>query len=1064
MEDFNFEDEELEEIEYFEILSFDEIIKINPTFVAFNDKQVYNYLLSFFKSSTKSNTFLKLFNDIIYKQNNPINIKNFIIVLDAKKGNFSEDIIEDNNNFILNDFINKIKDSSKEEIKFSYKNKNKLWFPLIYNSDTTNIKFSANNYTLVQLSTNDYYIIYKDDERDIPIISVYFYEPKIDNECYLNEKISSHLINSNDRFKGNNLLSKNYNSFNEIIENYKIDLPLNKIDIDEYDYSSLSNILKKFNYDLDFINIDDFEILKSYLINLNKKEKEINIKYKFFDKIKERNLINTRFLFYEILKKTNSLIELTFNYFKKIQNNLDTIKIEKVYIEELPLYKNINLLINNINNDNYEEIIKNLRNIRKNISIDNSIIILEKYLKLNPEEILLHFDKIEKKFNLLFSNYKDIYNIKFSFEYDEKQISKGNDTTNYEGIPEQVGEYKNEYLEDNDINEEYEEINIINELDKYYNNYYYKLEKGFYQSLNILFPFIIKFKEYSKLPINLDIIINHLFNIYRGIPEKYILIRDKYNDIYDEEHCKEQALKPINLVLNNENEDQLLKDANIEYISIITNMLYDFICKWSIELQKELINETLLYDKEIYYIPCYDIWNEYGCPYDINAKDGIFYYLLCIYINVFKEIFSDEYNYNYLPLEKNYKSNILNKLINNYSDELKQFQKIDLKKKKINKGLEAQKELVKFLQTKDYNNDKFFETFIQSLIYMPSVKFEKIHKYLLGCCLEVIDENFTTDNFFRTNRQDLKKAKSKFSSKRVLNEKRYTRFYLFKQDIIPKQKKFNPIIFNYLISPIYDNSLNNWFNELNDSTILNSFHINDIKNKLLYSYNIHINDYLKLFGKKPDFVKFYSFDNYKQILTNISKILFNYLNYNALSFIYKINNTIIALDKLNSIINDDNETFIKQIKIIIVIRALCLPAIPDIKNIKNLQPSINISNDDYKNLFSDIKNNIFRIIDFCKIPTIKEQKDYIDKMREQNKENILKKLSKKSKEEKELYNQLKVIGVSELEYDDDIHIDFNKEITDDILDIEGENDFIMDEEDNEFDYFEKNDYGFKIYN
>ena len=73
---------------------------------------------------------------------------------------------------------------------------------------------------------------------------------------------------------------------------------------------------------------------------------------------------------------------------------------------------------------------------------------------------------------------------------------------------------------------------------------------------------------------------------------------------------------------------------------------------------------------------------------------------------------------------------------------MKFFKKFDLKKKKENKGLVAQKQLVKLLQAKDYNNDKFFESFIQSLIYMPSVKFEKIHKYLLGCCLEQIDADF----------------------------------------------------------------------------------------------------------------------------------------------------------------------------------------------------------------------------------------------------------------------------------------------------------------------------------
>jgi hypothetical protein len=1057
MEDLNYEDEELDEIEYFEILSYDEIIKINPTFIELDDRQIENYLLNFFKSPSKSKAFLKLFNDIINIQKNPSNTKNFIIIIDAQKGNFNED--ETEKPFILNDFINKIKETSKEEIAFSYKSKNKIWFPLIYDNESSKIKFSAKNKTIVQLSTNDYYIIFKDDERNIPVIAVYFNEPNVNDNSYLNEKIGSYLIKSIDKYKGDILLSDNFETFDDLMKNYKIPLPLNKIDEDEYDYYSLANLFQKFNYNLDFINLNDFELLKNHLIKLNNKEKIEEIIYSSH-KIKNRNLKNSKFLFFEILRKTNDLIDITYKFSKKFQNTLDTIQTEKSFIEQLPIHKDLNLLINNLNNENFDEIIKNLRDIRKNISIDNSISVLQKYLNLKPEEIELHFNKIEKKFNLLLNIYKDIYNIHFSFEQDEKEIIKGNDTSNYEGIPEQIGELKNDIIDEDDINMD-EFTEIIDDLNKYYNNEYYKLEKGFYQSLKIILPFILKMKEYSKLPINLDFIINHLFNIHRGIPEKYILIRDKYKDIYDEEHCKEQALKPINIVLTNENEDQLLKDANIEYINIINNMLYDFICIWSIELQKELINETLLYDKQIYYIPCFDLWNDVGCPYDIKAKDGIFYYLICIFANVFNETFSDNENYkfNYLQLEKNYKSKILDKLINNYTNELKQFDKIDLKKKKINKGLEAQKELVKFLLNKDTKNDKFFETFIQSLIYMPSVNFEKIHKYLLGCCLEVIDENFTADNFFKTNRKDLKQAKSKLSTERVLNEKRYTRFYLIKNEIIEKTKKLKSIKYENLIYPIYDKSLEKWFEELDETTILTNFNISDIKNKLLYSYNIHINDYLKLFGEKPDFVKNYSFINYKQILLAISKILFLHLNQQSLNIINKINKTIIILNKLNSIINDDNETNITQIRTIIVIRALCLPAIPDIKSNINLQPSINMTNENYRNLFSDIKTTIFKLIKQCKIPDLEEQKAYINKMREQNKENILAKLNKQSKEQREIYNEFKKINKT-MDEDEEITVQINKEITDDIKDIQGENEFNLGIEDDEKDYFEKDDYGF----
>ena len=59
-------------------------------------------------------------------------------------------------------------------------------------------------------------------------------------------------------------------------------------------------------------------------------------------------------------------------------------------------------------------------------------------------------------------------------------------------------------------------------------DYYYKLEKGFIEALHFILPFIVKIQELSKLPLNLDIIISHLFNLYRGIPEKAVIIKEKF--------------------------------------------------------------------------------------------------------------------------------------------------------------------------------------------------------------------------------------------------------------------------------------------------------------------------------------------------------------------------------------------------------------------------------------------------------------------------------------------------------------------------------------------------------
>lgn len=1055
MENFEYQNEELEEIEYYEIISFEEKIKLNPTFVAFSNEEIFNHLISFVKSKSKAEGFLKLFNDIIEKQRQSINTNNFIILTDATRGYFVEkpESKEGDETFILNEFVNKIKNSNKEQVQIAFKNKNKIWFPLVYNDESTKLKFTATNTTILELSKNNYYIIFKDDERNIPIMGVYFYEPKVDDTAYLNEKIGCYLISDKNRVKLEVKLAETYSTFEELIKDYEINIPFDRIDEDDYNYSSLTILLKKFNHDLDFIDVKNFELIKSYLIALNSKEIINNVEYSKI-KIKNRDLTNNRFIFYQILQKTNKLIDITLKSVTKLKSDLEILKKEKNFIETQQIHKDLYTLITNINNDNYNDIINNLREIRRNLSIDNSIDAIERYINTNLNEI-------DDKFKCLTEVFTDIFKIDFKFDKDIKEIKKGNDVKDYEGIPIKIDEFKKNaiYIDENDDDEIIEEIAKDNELDIYYNNYYFNLEKGFSEALKIVLPFIVKMQELCKLPLDLKIITNHLFNIHRGIPEKFKLIRNKYQDRFDEEHCREQALKSINYVLNSDTEDKLLKDANIEYIGLITEMLYDVICKWSIELQKELLDETLLYNKDIYYIPCYELWNEFGAPYNLRAKDGILYYLICIFADVFKEYYTEN-DINYLPLDKSYKIKIVDKLNNDYIEDLKYFKKFDIKKKKENKGLEAQKQLVKLLQAKDYNNDKFFETFIQSLIYMPSVKFEKIHKYLLGCCLEQIDSEFTADKFFKTNRKDLEKAKAKFASERVLNKKRYNRFYLYKENIYETANDFKGIIYKSLIYPIYENTLDNWFDELDETTYLTESNIKDIKTKLLECYQIHTNNYLGFFGKKPDYIKKYSFNNYSQILLGVSKILFTYLNDKAFIFIKKINKTIEILDKLNSIINDDNETDIEQIRTIIVIRGICLPSIPDIKKTVKLNPSIEISNEIYKQLFTDIKIKIFKIIEESKMPTMEEQIDYINKMREENKDKILTILNKKTREEKDILKELKKIGLEPNEEDDDIPIKINKEKTDKNLDIEGENEFNLEVEDAENDYFEKDDYGF----
>lgn len=1070
------ENEELDEIEYYEVVTLEEISKYDSTFVAFSNDEIYNNLLQFFKpDKIKARNYLTLFTEIINRQVAKSDVNNFIVVADAKRGDFSEYETEDEETqekiksaFMINEFVNKIKDSNKIDVKTGFKNKNKIWFPLVYDENSS-FTFRPTTTTVIELGVNDYYIVFKDDERDIPIMGVYFYEPVIQDNDNLNDKIASFLITS--RKKGELLKASNYKSFDDLISNYKLKLPLEQIDEDDYNYLSLNNLFKKYNKNLDYINKEDFQLLKTHLQSLNKKEKQSIIKYSTV-KHTIRHLENNRFAFFSILKKTFSLIDITLKSAKKIQKDLDDIKDQKIVIQDSPIYKDLSLLIANINNDNYSDIIKNLREIRKNLSIDNCTNALENYLKNNMQDINRHFEKLENKFNLLKSNYKDLYEISFEFEKDEHEIKMATDTSNYEGFEVDVKNKvinENSNVDDTDDNlidddmddyDEQEKYKNI-ELNKYYNKY--KNEKGFAEALKYVLPFSLELQKRCRLPINLDVICTHLLNIYGGIPEKYITISEKYNGKYDDSYCKEEAQKTFEYVVTSDDSDDKLIEANVEYLNIIIDMMYDVICKWSIELQQQLLEQTLVYAKDFVYVNCIDLWNEYGAPYKMDAKDGILHYISCIFKDVIKEQYEEIDLNEYIEFEGKYKTKILERINENYKNELNKFKEYDEKNgevMKVKKGYEAQKKLVKFLQEKKYDNDEFFNTFMESLLYYPSVKFKKIHKYLLGCCLEKIDSDFTNDKFFKTNRTDLEKAKSKYSSDRVLNKKRYLRFYLSKPEKIQKKTNFIGIKYESFEYPIYDIPLEKWFNELDDTTILTKTNVNDIRSKLKETYDFNVNEILNLINK--DFFKlingnkdYFYFKNYRQILIAISVILYKYLNTKAMNIINRINKTILVLDNLNSIINDDNNVRIIQIQTIIIIKAMCLPSFPENKKNTKLESYLNVDID--KKLFIEINKEIVKKINEifgCKMPNKDEIKKYIDDFREDNKNKVLQKYQNKSIDEKKNIKDLKKFGlnIDKLSDFDENEIFKNKEKTEEEKDADAENEFSMQGEDDDNDH------------
>jgi len=1041
-------DEDIPEIDYYELVSMDEIIKNNPSFIAFSKEEIYNELFNFLKTKNKTECFLNLFYEIVDKKTN---VNNFIVVSDATRGEFEDSSIDE--------FIVELKKYDKLQPSLALKSKNKLWFPLSYDKDDGKLRFKATQKTTIELSENNNYIVFKDDETNLPVVGIYFYSPSCITDDNLNDKIMA----GNNRQKLDLLPSTNFTDFDDLIKNYKIEIPLNKIDVDDYNYSSINNLLKKYNYNLDNISSDDLNIIRGHLEKLNKNEEEVERKFKPFQ-IKEIEITNPRFTFFNILKEIRVLIDETLKL-----NRINKSELVKNNITNNEFTNNLSKIISSIDDQNYDDIIGLLRDIRKNISIDNILELYSKFDKINKKNIIIQLNDLETKFELLKFSYNDIYKLKFSFLNEEHELEIGGDEKKYEGIPVKIGNFNNNDMDENYDNDE-EEINLFEdkEFNKYYNNYYYKLETGFIELLRFVLPFINKLERISNLSLNYDVLVGHLFNKYRTIDSKATIIKKHIHDIDDTE-IENINKKSIITILLNPSESKDIKKAVREYFDNIMNVIYDIVAYWSIYIQNEILQETLIFNPEKCSPECIHLWDDYGAPYDMTSKVGVLHYITCVFKEVYGNIFKDQF-YNIIPMKDDYKELIIKHVKIDYKDDLEKMAKFKIKHNKQNKGREYYESLKKFLDTKDYKNDKFFKAYIDALVYMPSVKFVKIHKYLQGCCLEKIDDNFSADLYLRTERKDLKKAKEKFSGKRVFNESRAKRFFIKKEIEDKIVEEYIPIK-NFIKYDIIDINIHDWIVNLKTKkTIFTKQLIDSLSHSTYKATENYKDSYLSYFNNKDlkNLLHNYNFNNYKQIIVAVSKVLFNHLNKDANDFIETITNTLNELDKLNSIINDDNIKDIINIRRIAVIRIMALPSSFENAVNKTFIPTQDkISRETFDTINKDIVKSVISIVKNGKMFNLEEQVDFINIIREKNKFDILAKMNKKSRDEKDIEKELKKYGLKIKEDVEDIDYEENKpDVNINPLpnsnEIDGENEYDLRNEDeiDDDEYMGRQDYGF----
>jgi len=824
-----FEEEELEDIEYLEIMSLDDIIKDNPSFIALSREEIKSSLFELFANKKKANNITNLFYDIINdidgNRGKLKNYDNYVFDAEAEKNDYSADMADKTevanfNNLKKKTVINH--DIAKE----------KYFFCIKYNKDSEKLRFKPEAKINITIEPRDkgfpiYYPVFPADDVNIPIISAYYKIPKTVINDYLYTKITSHLTttkNMNMNMNINYVSSENCENVSDLIKGVRPDIS-NIIeylkDSFELDYYNIENVLNKFGKSLDFINKEDFGILCDYLADVMEQYKERkNVSRPV--KIKKPDIINKKLIFFDKLNTSIQLLNITekvIDFLDKNKMSLEDYRENNIMIDKIKPLKDLETyaIIDTIrtmgigNTDDNAVILEILDIITrslKNSNILEAIQSIDDILKTHEKkEIIVKKYEIARKENEYSRNHifdydKDGKQYLISYR-EHKEIKDSHYHDKNEGIP--MIEFETQEATDDVGNgagdADAEDIGYItgyNELsrydiEKYITNIIYKNEVGFVDSLENMLNILNNIGKSANIEFDYDALCSELFKYNRSISKR----RDMYikafqdNDLEISEemlnYLDKLSPKSILALINNrdkpfsdidDNVDNVIVSYNKIWCEEFNDMFLNALAYCIINLQDKILNDTIFIDVDYLNGNFLSYWDNCGSPLNKKEDRGVMSYI----IEVATDYLINNSNNEFLIETDNMFKNTYKVIEKYYSENLERMKKKDdicREKKKEQKGKIERDKLYGLYKNKECGKELSLcrEQYIQSLIYMPDVNYVKIHKFLNGCCLKKLDDSFNEDiDLKNANRPELIGFKKKYAEKKMTNKPRDLRF------------------------------------------------------------------------------------------------------------------------------------------------------------------------------------------------------------------------------------------------------------------------------------------------
>jgi hypothetical protein len=912
------------------------------------------------------------------------------------------------------------------------------------------------------------------DDINIPILGAYYKIPTATTNDYMYAKIASHLLNT---VNTNYTASANYKGIYELIKDTRPDIEMIMSEINSnkdtfyLDYGNINNIFKKYDYSLDFISEKDLELLTDLMASIIKKEKVRKNTHGVF-KIRRPILINKKLTFYDNIEKTLKIVNISpevHSFLEKTKDLILKYKNDIIQSDVIPLNQyNIYSIIKQINDNkvSIEEVIEDLRLSIKTINIEHTLTTINDILeaKENIGMIKEDCDNVKKSF---------IHSREHIFDYDKdgkkyvlskrenKAVCDANDIDNYEGLQDA----------DDIIDDENKGFAVDVEagaggagaagganhynLNRYIANIHFRNEKGFIEMLRVILELIKKINDVANIDVDYDEISAYLFKKYRSVStryEKYVKEFEKHNIDDAEKNAKKYALMtPLHILTAlyskqvpfDKNHISIIKKVNNELMETINIIFCNAVCFWIVDTQDKILKGSVSLNMNSLNPSHLD---------KLNTR-GLLYYIIEIISDFFKFTDDNDYVINLKDLRKNLLSIVENEHKDRDAEVLSEL----LSKKNAEGKNKCSIDRGKYTDDERYYIDK--------LLYTPNnnAKFEKIHKYIQGCCLRKLDINFNDNSDLN---DDIISLKEQYSKSRLISKERDTRYTPPKErrkkekrdkkgatvaadegfdsesdgdiDIFAKEAKEKNKHVRYVNKPPFvynfkNHSVDEWLEGMrNKSALLPNDLIDNLINYDMDSVKARIVANIKRLRNvknniSSDFLNC-SYINYQEILLNICKILYmnakthladgddgsnegnegnegsnsgSVLKEKIMESIKHIKKMMKYLYNLNKNYNAEEADLVNTINIAVISNSLNYP---DLSGIENIPKEFM-----YDKLYDYIKS--FVEGKYNRFLTPEEIAVFINEKREEYKNKRLKENADLDIEENEIRRQMKTAGI-----------------------------------------------------